>query len=214
MLQFKEPAYLSTAYLPNVQYISKLLWHPVSVIDIHETYKKQSFRNRCQILGSNGTLELSIPVIKPYGNRSATRDILIEYETNWMLVHWRAILSSYNQSPFFEIFEQELAHLYEKKEKFLIDFNQKVLLQLMSSLDSDVSINFSTEFPGKDKGIFDFRNSIHPKESKQKTDPHYKPIPYYQVFGAKFGFVPNLSFLDLMLNEGPQTIAICKNSYQ
>ena len=183
------------------------------MIDIHETYQKQSFRNRCQILGANGILELSIPVVKPFGNRSATKDILIEYETNWMQVHWKAILSCYNHSPFFEIFAQELAHLYETKEKYLIDFNQKVLLQLMSSLDFNLSLNFSDEFPGNNTGRFDFRNSIHPKENKQKPDPQFKPTPYYQVFSAKFGFVPNLSFLDLMLNEGPQTIAICKNSY-
>ncbi|MBN2485180.1 MAG: WbqC family protein [Bacteroidales bacterium] len=210
MVQLTQTAILSTAYLPNVRYISKLLLHKQSVIDIYETYQKQSYRNRCTIYGANGPQQLTIPVIKTNGNHTLCKDILIEYETNWQHVHWMAIVSAYGHSPFFEIFEDELAHLFEKKEKFLIDFNLKILRQIQESMGTDFNIGFSQHFIMPADESYDFRNSIHPKERLNKPDKYFKPVNYFQVFSEKFGHQPNLSFIDLMFNEGPQAIDICR----
>lgn len=212
MKQITEPAILSTAYFPNIQYVSKLILHKKVIIDIHETYLKQSFRNRFQIDSANGLLDLSIPIIKPYGNRTKTKDIQIEYVTGWMQVHWRAIVSAYSNSPFFEIFEAELAPLYELKEKYLIDFNIKVLTQLFHSLDLDFNFEYSEAFIKPGDSSYDSRNSISPKKRLQVPDPTFSPKEYYQVFKVKNGFMPNLSFLDLMLNEGPESISLLRNS--
>jgi len=212
MIQIEEPALLSTAYLPNIQYISKLLLHKQVIIEIHETYQKQSYRNRCTLFGANGLQDLTIPVIKPYGNHSLTKDILIEYETNWQHVHWMAIVSAYGHSPFFEIFEAEFVHLFERKEKFLIDFNQKIINQIQESLGIKFSISFSESFIPVSKNRFDYRNSIHPKERMSKPDDYFKPINYFQVFSDIHGHHCNVSFIDLMFNEGPQAVDICKNT--
>ncbi len=212
MKQIDEPAILSTAYFPNIQYISKLWLHNTVYIDVNETYLKQSFRNRCQIAGANGVLDLSIPIIKPNGNKTLTKDIQIEYATKWMQVHWRAIISAYKSSPFFEFFEQELASLYQKQEKFLVDFNTKALELLFNSLDINLDIKFPAEFIPVDENPFDYRYSIHPKKRLQKPDPNFKQINYYQVFQSKHGFLPNLSFIDLVFNEGPQSIYYCKQT--
>lgn len=210
MNQIPDQAVLSTSYFPNIQYISKLLLHRNAVIDIYETYQKQSFRNRFTIFGANGPQDLSIPVIKPNGNRTLTKDIIIEYETNWQLVHWRAIVSAYGHSPFFEIFEEELIHLFEKKEKFLIDLNQKILDQVQKSLGIKFNIGFSDSFIPLSDYPYDYRNTIHPKPRMVKPDNYFRSLPYFQVFADVHGNHINLSFIDLMFNEGAQAIDICK----
>ena len=211
MIQIEHPVILSTAYFPNIQYISKLLAHKEAIIDIHETYLKQSYRNRCAIYGANGKQELSIPIIKPFGNKSKTKDILIEYDTNWMQVHWRAIVSAYNRSPFFEFFEHELHVLFTEKVKYLVDFNFKALRIIGHSLDHSFNLSFSESYLTAEPGN-DFRTTIHPKRRLQKPDPTFNPGCYYQVFQPKLGFIENLSFIDLMFNEGPQAISVCLHS--
>jgi hypothetical protein len=210
--QINEPVILSTAYLPNIQYVSKLLLHSNAILDIHETYLKQSFRNRCVIYGANGIQNLTIPVIKPHGNRTKTKDIQIEYDTNWMQVHWKAIVSAYKSSPFFEIFEDELHPYFQKKERFLIDFNQKLIFQLFKSLGLTIHLASSTKYIPSYTFNYDFRNSIHPKPRMQKEDKHFLPAPYYQVFANRHQFQANLSFIDLMVHEGPQALTILQNS--
>ena len=60
-------------------------------------------------------------------------------------------------------------------------------------------------------GIDDYRYSIHPKPQKQIEDGHFCSIPYIQVFDEKWGFVPNLSILDLLFNEGPQSVGYLRS---
>ncbi|MBN1117625.1 MAG: WbqC family protein [Bacteroidales bacterium] len=214
MQQIKETAILSTAYLPNIQYVSKFMGHKKVIIDIHETYQKQSYRNRTSILGANGKLDLTIPVVKQFGNSTKTKDILIEYETNWQSVHWKAIVSAYGHSPFFEIFEAELAPLFIKKTKYLVDFNTNVLLQLFESLGkTDIQLNLSEKYILTSREIIDYRDSIHPKQRMQIPDSHFKAPEYFQVFAEKHEFISNLSFLDLIFNEGSQALYLCQNSF-
>ncbi len=204
---------LSTAYFPNIQYVTKLIFHKDVYIDVHESYQKQSYRNRCTLMGSNGKLDLTIPVIKQFGNNTPSKDILIDDSTNWQHVHWRAICSAYGKSPFFEFLEPEFAFLYQKKFKFLVDFNEQAILQLFRSLGIDFNLNTTKTYIVPENCIYDFRNSIHPKLRLQKPDKNFFPTSYYQVFSEKHEFQPNLSFLDLLLNEGPQSLDICKKSF-
>lgn len=212
--QIEKPAILSTAYLPNIQYVSKIICHNEVIIDTHETYQKQSYRNRCTIYGANGPLNLSIPVVKQYGNNTKTKDILIEYKTNWQHNHWRAIISAYGSSPFFEILEPELAYIFEKKYKYLIDFNEYALNKLFDIIEFKPIYSYAEKYLDEKHFIFDFRNTIHPKKRMQKQDKNFQPAVYYQVFVEKYGYLPNLSIIDLIFNEGPQTISICKRSFK
>ncbi len=203
---------LSVAYLPNIQYFSKLLNYNDIIIEVFDTYQKQSYRNRSTILGSNGPLDMVIPVKRPDGNRTKTRDILIDYAINWRKTHWKAIISAYKHSPFFDIFAPELEPIYQQSLNYLVDWNLLLLDTLLKISGTVVNYRKSDSFI-RSGNLDDYRDTIHPKSRMQRLDPDFSPQPYYQVFDKKFGFVPNLSFLDLLFNEGPQAIFLCRNYY-
>jgi hypothetical protein len=206
---------LSTAYLPNIQYFSKILTCEKLCIEVQENFQKQSYRNRATILGANGPLDLIIPVVKPDGNHTPISAVLIDYSVPWQRVHWKAIVSAYKNSPYFEIFEHELNPLYCSQEKFLLDWNILIINQLIAISGVQKKYTFSEKFePETILNYCDYRNSIHPKKRMRRNDPHFEPVAYFQVFSDKFNFIQNLSFIDLLFNEGPQAIDICKRCYK
>jgi len=202
---------LSLAYMPNTQYFSKLLTYPEVTIEVFDTYLKQSYRNRATILGANGKLDLVIPVKRPQGNITKTRDILIDYDMTWQQTHWKAIVSAYKNSPFFDIFEPELKPFFRKKEKFLLDWNLILINAILEMTSTEIAYTKSTDYIKSPTILYDdFRESIHPKKRMQLPDASFSPIPYFQVFSNKYGHISNLSFIDLLFNEGPQAIYLCK----
>lgn len=209
-------ALLSTAYLGPVQYYSKLLRYPEIIIEQHENYPKQTYRNRCRILGGNGVLTLSIPVDKGPELKVKTKDVRIAYAEDWQRLHWRTIVSAYNNSPFFPYYEDEFAPFYhEKRWKYLIDFNLEIQEKVMELLELDSNINLSSEYRKETtSNIIDLREVIHPKRQKKRPDPHFHPESYTQVFEEKFDFQPNLSIIDLFFNEGPESVSILEDCFK
>jgi len=192
---------LSTAYLPPIEYFAFILQSGVCKIENHEHYIKQSYRNRCNIITANGLLNLSIPVNKVDGNHTLIKDIRISYLSNWQSNHWRAIESAYNKSPFFLYYRDELEKFYKQSYELLIDYNTELLRFILKKLGISSVINFTDDFLPIDQSENDERYSIHPKLSKGNVIyPHY-----YQVFEEKNGFIPNVSIVDLLFNEGPES---------
>jgi hypothetical protein len=208
MIGTNEQVLLSSAYLPNIQYFSKLLSYNNCIIEVNDTYQKQSYRNRATIMGPNGLLDLVIPVKRPSGNRTITKDVLLDYDMPWQKTHWKAILSAYNHSPFFGIFEPELRPAFSRHFKYLIDFNFHLIDLILGMTDTQVQYKPSNVFIN-DPHVDDFRFSIHPKKRCQLPDPGFIQVPYFQVFEKNIGFISNLSFIDLLFNEGPQARFIC-----
>lgn len=201
-------AYLSTAYLAPVQYYCKLLEFPAIKIEREENYLKQTYRNRCVIAAANGTLPLSIPIEKPETIKCRTKDIRISDHGNWRHLHWNGLVSAYGTSPFFEYYQDDFAPFYEKKYDFLFDFNEELRTLICSLLDIEAQIDYTDLFePGVNN---DFRESISPKV--KTADPDFQPVPYYQVFKEKFGFLPNLSIVDLLFNMGPEGLLVLHKS--
>ena len=200
-------AVLSTAYFLNVQTLTKFLKYNQIIIDIYEHYSKQTYRNRCNILTANGVLGLSVPVKK--NNQCYTRDVKIDYSDRWQKVHEKAILSAYKNSPFYEHYIDYFSFVFNKQETFLVDLNTKILDNVLSILKIGKNYNFSTDFISDN--INNFKDTIHPKPSKNKKDLEFCPKPYIQVFSERFGFVENLSCLDLIFMLGPESLSTIKN---
>jgi hypothetical protein len=210
MLQNSNQVILSASYLPNIQYFSKLLTYPEVIIEIFDTYQKQSYRNRTTILGANGPLDLVIPVKRPDGNSTKTCNVQIDYDMPWQKTHWKAIISSYKHSPFFDIFEPELEPVYTRNFKYLVDWNLTIIDTILKITGFQAHYKKSNSYIIAEKSLRDFRDTIHPKIRMHAHDHEFSQIHYFQVFDKKFGFIPNLSFIDLLFNEGPQAVYLCK----
>ena len=203
-----KPAYISSAYLGPVQQYSKMFHFPEVRIETSENYLKQSYRNRCIIAGANGPLPLSVPIVKPDTLKCLTKDIRISDHGNWRHLHWNAIVSAYNSTPFFEYYEDDFAPFYEKKYEFLFDFNEELRMLICQLLDIQPQIQYTTSFEADVENDFRW---ISPKQDI--ADPSFLLKPYYQVFQDKHGFLPNLSIIDLLFNTGNEGILILRDSF-
>lgn len=190
---------LSSVYAGNLVYYSLIANSNKIILDVYENFNKQSFRNRCVIASPNGPLKLIIPVVR--SSKNIVKDVKIDNTQNWKKIHWKSLESSYRSSPYFEFYEDEFHSLYFKnKNDFLFDFNNKINLAILKCLGIETEIIISSSYVEKDLEIEDFRNII---PSKSKDLEKFKEIKYNQVFQEKQSFLPNLSILDLLFNEGP-----------
>lgn len=196
-------AVLPSCYFPPVQWLSKLLLYSEIAIDPYEYFIKQTYRNRCMILGANKPINLTVPVKKVDGNKTRMKDVRIDYDTRWQHNHIRSIESAYQSAPFFEYTWDEIRIVLTKKEKFLVDLNEKLVACILEYVDIDVNYRYSKQYVEPEKHLADYRNMISPKKNLAE-DPSFIPEPYMQVFNDRKKFVPNLSILDLLFNEGPQ----------
>ena len=186
---------LPTAYLAPVKYYAILLQAKNCSIEHHEHFIKQSIRNRCEIYGANGELRLTIPKERKGSSKTIISEIKISYKDDWQKLHWNAIKSAYNSSPFFEYYSNELEVFYQEKESNLIIFNNKLQEVILDLLQEENNSTPTVEY--LHSGNFaDLRNNDFKVANPEK---------YNQVFMEKHGFIPNLSILDLLFNLGPET---------
>ncbi|MFH2094730.1 MAG: WbqC family protein [Bacteroidota bacterium] len=193
---------ISTAYFPPIRYISKFLIYNSIILEAHENYTKQSYRNRCDIAGANGRLSLNIPVKREGGFKIPIRKVRIDNKYNWQKIHNRGLESAYGRSPFFEFYYDDVRSVIEENHKYLFDMNLKILRIILGWLQIPDNFLLSDEY--NHHPIFpDFRNTIHPKKRLTETDHEFRPVEYFQVFNEKNGFIDGLIILDLVFNEGP-----------
>ena len=200
-------ALLSSTYFGPIQWYQKLNRYDECLIERHESFIKQTYRNRMIIPTTNGPLSLTIPT--NHDISLSMKDIRISDHANWRHVHWNALLSAYGESPFFEYYQDDIRPFFEKKYEFLFDFNMETTEKMIELLDIRPKISIteayiqSKELEEEDE-IKDFRDAIRPK--KPLPDAEFVPKRYYQVYGQKHGFQPNMSILDLLFNEGNEAI--------
>ncbi len=205
---------LSTAYFAPVRYFSKLAVYPEIYIEQYENFVKQTYRNRTVILGANGPISLIVPVEKGRSQKVKIKDLRIAYDEEWQRNHWRTIFSAYNSSPFFEYYADDIEMFFRKKHEFLFDFNQKITETILEILEIPVSLSLTEDFEQVPENCLNFREQISPKAHLIDPDSHFSAQPYTQVFTEKFGFVPDLSILDLLFNEGPSAQSVLEDCFQ
>ena len=199
---------LSTAYLPPIEYFYYLDRNAKVKIEMHETFKKQTYRNRCLIYTEKGSMALTIPVFKPDGNHTKSNKIELFNSENWQKHHWKAINSAYQASPFFLYYKDELEAFYTKEYKNLTKFNAELTAILVELIGIEVEVSETKTFTiPKENDANDLRYRISPKA--ESTIKEYKP--YTQVFSDRYGFVENLSIIDLLFNLGPDTLSYLRS---
>ncbi len=209
-----KPVILSSAYLAPVQYFTKLYAAPFVIEERHDHYVKQTYRNRCLIATPSGPLALTVPVERTGGEKTLMRDVRISDHGNWRHLHWNALVSAYEGSPFFEYYADDFRPFYERRFTFLVDFNEALRETVCSLLDLTPDVRLSSAYvDAAQTEAADFRNLISPKVSFA-SDAGFTPAPYYQVFSARTGFLPNLSILDLLFNMGNESRLVLRRSVQ
>lgn len=195
-------AVVSTAYCPPVEYFMAAASAGRLLIESQESYIKQTYRNRCRIYACDGILSLTVPVSLPHENRSVGAAV-IDYSKPWLQQHRRALESAYGNSAFFEYYRDDIFGILDSRPESLLELNTLMTVRLTELLGLRCSIEKTDTYIGNyGAGFWDLRNSLSPK----KTVPEYfrnRYKPYYQVFSERFGFIPGLSVLDLLFNEGP-----------
>ena len=206
------PVLLTSAYLPPVQYFSKLYASPCIYLETYEHYVKQTYRNRALIAGPNGVQALTIPVEHEYSKRPATRDIRLSDHGNWQHLHRNALQSAYEGSPYFEYYADDILPIYDREHRFLVDFNAGFLHTICDLLNLKPNLLQTEAYADAQAlGAEDFREAIRPKIS-HSIDKTFHPVEYYQVFRQKHGFLENLSIIDLLFNMGPESRLILRDS--
>ena len=191
--------FIPTYFSPISQY-KAILNSETLIFEIEDNFQKQTYRNRCYIYGTNGKLLLNIPISHPKsGGKIKTKDVLVE-NLDWKKQHYKSLTSAYNHSPFFEFYKDDLLLFFDKKHKYLLDITIDSFLLINDALE--LYKKYSTTLKYDVNDVNDFR---HLANSKKKPDYYFEP--YTQIFDDKHGFLENLSILDLLFMEGPNSIS-------
>ena len=198
---------LPVFYLPPISWFSVFLEPENEIIfEQFENFPKQTFRNRANIYGANGKLSLIIPM-----NHNRTRvikDIEVSTREKWQKLHWKSIKTAYQTTPYFEFYEDQLEEIYTFKTKSLLEFNLLALKVIQKILKTEKKYAFSSEYFAEPDAV-DYRGHFSAKQDSGQVFEEY-----YQSFSDKFGFLPNLSILDLICNKGPEALTYIKNQHQ
>jgi hypothetical protein len=221
--------------ISDIQYFPSIIFYKISynfrhiVFEQYESYQKMSFRNRCQVMGSQGMVELSIPLAGGRGQKTLMKDVRIDTGQNWQAQHWKTIFTCYNRSPWFGFYQDELEALYRRPAEFLMDWDLACLEWTMGVLGWRGTISrteaYREVFTAED-GVVDWRGRLLPRNRQEWGEgpgdmawgigvaagmaagaaAGQAPERYHQVFGDRTGFIPNLSILDLLFCEGREAV--------
>ena len=231
---------LAAAYFPPIEYFAAMaagftlsadrVNPSVVYVEACENYQKQSWRNRCGFYAESGIQYLNFPVRHHRdGSKVPIKEVLVDYSTPWVERHKRAIVSAYRTSAYFEYYQDELFSIMDSCPETLFELNTRILmffiektgiyadLRETASYEKQEGVCEEPGSPWKSLGLtesygIDLRQVIHPKHSNDILSRLQLEKPYFQVFARKHGFVPDLSIMDLLFNEGPDSILYLKSA--
>lgn len=194
---------IDTQYFGTINSIKNSFQNTDIKIEQYESFQKMSFRNRCMVAGSNGVVNLSVPLEKGRGQKELMKDVKISYRDHWQVQHWRTIESCYSRAPFFEFYRDGVFGLLQQKQTFLLDLNMSILEWMVKIFKFKGSVSLTDSYHKQyPEEVKDLRGQFLPK--------HYALEPfelkYVQVFEDRIGFQPNLSILDLLFCDGTSSL--------
>ncbi|CAM4016167.1 WbqC family protein [Flavobacterium weaverense] len=189
---------LHPTYFPSISHFVAIAQSENVTFEVEDNFQKQTNRNRTYIYSPNGIQLLNIPIKHSKENRQKTKDIKIEPEFDWQKQHFKSLETAYRSSPFFEFFEDDLRPIFDRKYIFLLDLNFEVLEIVLKCMRMKVDFGKTLEYFHEigDNSVIDLRNLVEGKKDNSTFQN------YTQVFDDKYGFINNLSVLDLLFNEG------------
>lgn len=190
-----------TFFAPIIQYVAIVKSEDL-IFEVCDNFQKQTYRNRSYIYGANGRLLLNVPILhEKGGQRQKTRDIKIGPDSSWRNLHKKSLSTAYRSSPYFEFFEDDIFTIFDPSIKYLLDLNLKANELVLDALQLDLKFKETEEYQINFDKEADLR---YLADAKSKVDFPFEF--YHQVFNDKHGFIPNLSILDLLFNEGPNAL--------
>jgi len=198
----------------DLQYFPNIIYYKISnkssniIFEQYDFYQKMSFRNRCQLAGSQGRVDLSIPLEKGRDQKTLMKDVKIAGTYRWQDQHWKTLLACYSRSPWFEFYRDELNQLYRQSYNFLLDWNLACFEWTCRVLAIPARVSLTDVYRPiyEEKDRLDWRGQLLPKNITDTT--RWPPVVYRQVFEEITGFIPNLSILDLLFCEGQRAKAL------
>ncbi|MGY5351222.1 WbqC family protein [Wenyingzhuangia sp. IMCC45533] len=188
-----QPAYFATI----AQYAAILKAEAIH-FELCDHFLKQTYRTRCYIYAANGKLLLNVPVNKTKGKKTLTPQIALNYTEDWQTLHFKSLQSAYQNSPFFEFYQDDLRKIFDTQYQYLGELHNACHHFVMEALQENVQTNYTQEYLFETTSFSDFRDLINSKKQTQANFPKYT-----QMFDDKHGFIANLSILDLIFMEGP-----------
>ena len=185
-------------YFPSTSHFAAIVQADKVTFEMEDNFQKQTNRNRTYIYSPNGIQLLNIPVKHSKIAHQKTKDIQIENDFDWQKQHFKSLEAAYRSSPFFEYFEDDLLPIFEKKHSFLMDLNLEVFDLITRCIRMKIEYSTTTEYFHEINSdeLTDFRFLANGKKDYSQFES------YTQVFDDKFGFINNLSVLDVVFNEG------------
>lgn len=178
----------------------------ICIIEKHETYSKQSFRNRYEIAAPNKIQSLSIPVKKIHGNHTSSFDIIIDYKEDWIGQHLKSLETAYKSSPFHMYYIDYIADEFNQKHEKLWKLNENLFKLMIKWLNIECTIEYTNDYKNEYDDIHDLRDNLHPKKTWHLTQCKSYP----QCFDVRHGFRAGMSILDLLFNLGPESSLFIK----
>ncbi|MBR4756575.1 MAG: WbqC family protein [Bacteroidales bacterium] len=203
---------LGIAYFPPISYFALMAEASTVYIEACENYQKQSWRNRCRIYAADGPQYLNFPVVHAGGTHELPiREIKVDYSTPWVTRTKRAIASAYESSAFFDYYKDELFAILDSKPETLFDLDLQIIRFFLRKTGITADIRLTEDYIPRVPAE-DYRERLHPKRPDTVLKDLGLEKPYFQVFARKYGFIPNLSIMDLLFNEGPDSILYLRTS--
>lgn len=194
---------LDLPFAPSLPWFYLYLSNTEVWIEQQESFVKSSYRNRCDIASPSGRLSLSIPIEGGKDHHRLYREARMAQDFRWRKIHFQSLASAYRRTPFFEYYEDSIRSLYENPEQYLFSWNQLWLDWILKVMKLQPRHQFTSSWNAIYSDKTDARQAISPGKQSADLLLHYSSPKYIQAFETRTGFIPDLSILDFLFQEGP-----------